>query len=353
MDTETPLEERLVPSEWPTQGNAKIAFIGEAPSTEELEEGRPFVGPAGRLFNAMLRAANIDRSACFIGNVFQFKLPENSTVAYRKFVGEAEYKAVWQKNVARLKDELETYGPNVVVPLGNTALLALAGTASIGNLRGHVVQAVPPMPPFKLVPTYHPAFVLRQIKLYTITVMDFVKADAEARRGPEIIYPKRELIINPTIDEVEHYLAEWEKTDLLSCDIETGWSMIRGIAFAPNQEIAMYVPFVTLDRHDRNYWRTLDEEVRAWRAVKRILESPVPKLGQNFAHYDWIWLFKQAGIKVRNLRHDTRLLHHALYAELPKSLGFMAANYSTQGAWKHWAEHSGIRKKDRREKRDE
>lgn len=345
---------QIVPSEWPIEGDSKIAFVGEAPGEEEVEQGRPFVGASGRLFNAMIRAADLNRKSCFVGNVFSFKLPENSTAELRKVVGEAEYKAIWSKEVGRLADELEAYQPNVIVALGNTPVHALCGSGNVGKLRGQLLYSGSEDFPykFKVLPTFHPAYVLRTIKVYTVVTFDFVRAEAEARRGPEIIYPKRELILNPTIEEVEHYCQEWQNADLLSCDIETGWDLIRGVSFAPHAELALYVPFITLDRHDKNYWRDTATEVRAWKAVKGLLESDVPKLGQFFGGYDAVWLFKRAGIRVKNLRHDTRLLHHAIYAELPKSLGFMAATYSTQGAWKHWADHGGKRK-DRGEKRDE
>lgn len=346
--------EQTVQSEWPTRGNSKIALIGEAPSDEEVEQRRPFVGPAGKILDAMLRSAQIDRLSCFVGNVFTCKLVDNSTIETRKALGEKAYKALWESSLERLKEELEDYSPHVVVALGGTAALALVGNAGVTKLRGQVMMGAPPFHKLKVLPTYHPAFILRQIKHYTIGIMDLVKADAEARKGPKIVYPKRELILKPTIEEVEHYLHEWRKTDLLSVDIETGWNLIRGVSFAPSQEVAMYVPFISLDTWDKNYWGSLAEEIRAWKAVKGILESPVPKLGQNFTGYDAVWLFKQAGIRVMNLRHDTRLLHHVLYAELPKSLAFMGASYSTQGAWKHWADHhGGFRKKDKQEKRDE
>ena len=65
-----------VPAQLPI-GDCHVAFVGEAPGTEEEALGKPFVGPAGRLFNSLLARAGIERSECLITNVFDYKLPKN------------------------------------------------------------------------------------------------------------------------------------------------------------------------------------------------------------------------------------------------------------------------------------
>ena len=97
---------------------------------------------------------------------------------------------------------------------------------------------------------------------------------------------------------------------------------------------ALVVPFVDFRKPNRSYWVTAGEEYEALMLVKTIMESDVPKLGQNFSAYDAFWLWDRYGIKTINLLHDTRLLHHAIYPELPKDLGFMGACYTDQGPWK-------------------
>jgi hypothetical protein len=173
-----------------------------------------------------------------------------------------------------------------------------------------------------------------------------MKAADCAAGGGQIVYPKRELVVAPSITQVEDFLGTqgpcWN-SPLLSVDIETGWGMIRGVAFAPSPEQAMYVPFISLGKPDRNYWRTLDDELRAWTAIKTVLEHEVPKLGQNFGNYDLTWLLQKAGIKVRNYGDDLRLCHKALYPELPADLEFMGSAYSEQGSWKVWAQHGGTK----------
>lgn len=349
-----PLWERPVESEPPARRSpaGTLAFVGEAPSDREVERGRPFVGPSGKVFDAVLRAANIDREECFVGNVFSTMLRGNDVAKHRATMTAEAWAAFVSGNLERLRVELALVDPHVIVPLGGTALWHLGGRDGITAHRGAPMPGRGIAEGFKLLPTLHPAAILQTWKHYTILVGDIVRAAGEVARGRLIIRPQRSLIIQPTIEEVEETLRVYTQTDLLTCDIETGWGMIRGIAFAPDATQAIYVPFVSLAERDRSYWRTEAEEVRAWAAVKAILESPTPKLGQNFANYDAMWLLKKAGIRVMGVSEDTRLLHAALYPELPKSLAFMGQTYGSQGVWKTWAGF-GAKKKDRGEKRDE
>jgi len=342
-----------VPSQWPAGPGCRIAFVGEAPGEHEVEKGRPFVGESGNVFDALLRSAGIDRKACYVGNVFSTKLTENKVAREKERRGPG-WASYVEYNRARLADELRACAPTVVVPLGGTALSALLGTPSIAKYRGSVCYGTGDYAQQKLLPALHPAAILRQWNLYPISIGDFVKASLEADRGPKIIYPTRNLNIAPTIEEVESYLAgPCRECPLLSCDIETGWGQIRGVSFAPSETEAIYVPIISLSTISRSYWSTAALERRAWNAIKAALESPTPKLGQNFVNYDVVWLLSKMGIRPRNVADDLRLLHKALYPELPASLAFMASAYSEQGAWKAWVSHGGAKKKEREEKRDE
>lgn len=348
-----------VPPQWPTSGfKSKVAFIGEAPSYEEVKKGIPLVGPSGRMFNSLLRQAGIDRSEYLITNVFSSQLPENDVAAWCAKLGDARaggytdlppigdagfLRPEHRWHLARLKSELEKAQPNVIVPLGGTALWALTGMNNIGALRGTVAEAKLIVPGAKLVPTYHPSFVMKQFKFYTVVVGDLQRAMQESDNAA-IIHPKRELILEPSLDDIRASMARLLDTQLLSVDIETGWGQLTCIGFSPSPDYALCVPFIDLRRPDRNYWRSVEDEATAWGYVREILASPVPKLGQNFQGYDLYWMLRKYRMAVRNLSHDTRLMHHALFAELPKSLEFMQG-YGSQGAWKHFGK-GGAEKKD-------
>jgi DNA polymerase I-like protein with 3'-5' exonuclease and polymerase domains len=90
------------------------------------------------------------------------------------------------------------------------------------------------------------------------------------------------------------------------------------------------VPFVKRD--GSSYWPSLADEQAAWRFVKWVLESDFRKIWQN-GLYDLQYLTRM-GIRPKNCLHDTMLLHHAIYPELPKSLGFLGSIYCNESAWK-------------------
>ena len=350
-----------VPAQYPSITPTRIAFVGEAPSDEENNKGIPLIGPSGKVFNAMLRTAGLNREEYMVTNVFDEQLPDNEVAAWcmplkearergctdLPPIGEAGFlRPEYRWHLDRLRKELLDVQPNVIVPLGGTALWALTGATGISAQRGSIQAATRILPGAKLVPTFHPAFIIKQWKLFHVVVGDFHKAEAEARRGPKIILPHRELFIEPTLEEFRAYVPMLLSSELLSVDIETGWGQITCIGFAPDTDHAICIPFVDTRNASRSYWKDPEEEIQAWGIVKQIMESPTPKLGQNFAGYDAYWFLKQMGIAPRNLLHDTRLLHHALYPELPKTLAFMGASYTQQGSWKDWAYRKGDKKDD-------
>lgn len=331
-----------VPPQLPSRVPAKLAFVGEAPASEEMDEGKPLIGPSGRTFNALLRSANLNREEFLITNLFDTEVPNDEALERWK-AGGPEVDAQTQ----RLMAELEAANPTVVVPLGTPAFYAFTGNrGGILQNRGAITAANLIRPGQKLVPTYHPAFVLRQWQMFPVVVGDLVRAAAQAEIGPRIILPRRELTLEPTLQDIRDYLPRLLSSTLLSVDIETTAGQITDIGFAPDKEHAINIPFWDSRNANRSYWATAAEEVEALGYVEEVLDSDVPKLGQNFGAYDFYWLFEKYKLRVRNLRHDTRLLHHALYAELPKSLAFMGASYTEQGAWKQWGHMASKEKRD-------
>lgn len=340
-----------VPPQWPKKLPTKISFVAEAPSWEELEKGAPLVGPSGKMFNSMLRTAKLDRSSYHVTNVFDVKIPDNKIKNWcvplkeareQKLttlppIGQAGFlRAEYRYHLERLGEELRHAAPTVIVPLGATALWAFTGQANISQMRGTAMPATRIAPGVKLVPTYHPMFVMKQFPLYQVVVRDLMYAAQEANK-PEVHIAHRELLLEPTIQEIKDYIPRLLASKLLSVDIETDRkvSQITCIALAPDAEHAICIPFYDERQPDHSYWRTIDEEMEALRLLRFILDSPVPKLGQNFGGYDFIWLLRQYHLPVRNLSDDTRLLSHARYPELPKDLGFLGSSFASQGAWKY------------------
>lgn len=333
----------------------RIAFVGGSPNWKDVHHMRPFMAESGRILDACMRAANIDRATCYVGNVFDTMLYNDDLNSHVAYVGREAFADQQTEAALRLNAELEIAKPNVVCALGNVALGALCNVAQVSRLRGSARMGEGWASRLKVFPTYHPMHVSKNYKFLAVAMGDFIRLSAEAET-PTVRQVERELIVTPSIAQVESYLFGPEVTGagLLSCDIETcpAYGQVRGISFAASRHKGIYVPFVSFGTLSRSYWSSAAEEKRAWVACKRTLESRTPKLGQNFGNYDAVWLLSKMGIRVRNYTHDLRLLHKAIYPELPASLEFMANSYSEQGAWKSFASHAGMRRKDIDVKRD-
>ena len=135
---------------------AQVVLVGEQPGDVEDRQGRPFVGPAGRLLDAALAEAGLDRESVYVTNaVKHFKWTPRGKRRLHKTPAQREIEACRQW----LERELGTIAPKLVVSLGATAARAVLGrSVTIGALRGRII-AVPAGPPVLV--TVHPSFVLR------------------------------------------------------------------------------------------------------------------------------------------------------------------------------------------------
>jgi len=188
------------------------------------------------------------------------------------------------------------------------------------------------MTEYKVLATYHPAGVMRQWSWRTIVVSDLIKALREGQ-FPEVRRPAREVEVNPSLSEVEaivHQLLT-NPPPLMAVDIETEGGQIKCIGFGWARNKALVVPFVDRAASGYSYWPKADER-RAWDLCEQLLASPIPKLFQN-GMYDLQYLLR-AGLRVAACRHDTMLLHHSLFPEMKKGLGFLGSVYTDEPAWK-------------------
>lgn len=332
-----------------TSRSFPIAIVGEAWGADEANLGLPFVGAAGRELNRMLEEAGIERSSCFVTNVFNLQpKPTNdiknlgtdrrlSTVPMPPLtrVGTKVYHLQDQyfPEVQRLWKELTDLRPNLVIALGNTALWALTGSFGIRKLRGTVTTSTTP-PGLKVLPTYHPAAILRDWSMRSVTVADLMKAKRQAA-FPEVRRPKRELWLEPSLNHIELFYRSYiSGCTKLSFDIETaGATQITCVGFAPGPDRAIVIPFVDNRKPGGSYWPDIASERQAWRWVQRYLAHSSEKLGQNTL-YDINWLWSLLGITPTNYCRDTMLKHHAMNPELEKGLGFLGSIYTDEPAWK-------------------
>ncbi len=136
--------------------NADVVFIGEQPGDQEDIAGKPFVGPAGKVFDSILDEAAIDRSKVYVTNAvkhFKFEPRGKRRIHSKPNAGEIQACRWW------LDKELDLIKPNLVVALGATAAQSLLGKAvPITKMRGDVVEREDGLRVFL---TIHPSFILR------------------------------------------------------------------------------------------------------------------------------------------------------------------------------------------------
>lgn len=133
-----------------TEGNrqARLMFVGEAPGADEDAQARPFVGRAGQLLTKIIEAIGMSRAEVLIGNVNRCRPPGNRAPTHEEASMCKPY----------LLREIAVVKPEVIVVLGNTAMKNLLDTKEgITKLRGHFQD----FKGIKVMPTFHPAYLLR------------------------------------------------------------------------------------------------------------------------------------------------------------------------------------------------
>ena len=313
----------------------KIAIVGEAWGEQEAKAKQPFVGKSGQFLNIALKRVGIRREECLVTNVFN--LQPKPTNSIENLCGPRDEGIEGMPYLAKGKYVRAEYASELDRLYDAGALQISTG---IRNIRGTTYNS-----DFgKVLPTYHPAAIFRQWKLRPIFHADLVKAAREATY-PEVVRPSRLIHIEPTVEDLHTFKQTYiDHDDTLSIDVETWADQITCFGIAPDAKHAIVVPFFTMAHEDRNYWRTIEEELEAWAWVREICSMPNAKLGQNFA-YDMTRLYLAYGIACPGTE-DTMLLHHALEPEMEKGLGFLGSIYTDEAAWKFMRHNETIKKED-------
>ena len=342
----------------------KLVIVGDSFGDQEARLQSPFVGAAGcelarmlhdagypcafvpYTFNSAIRMVNYWSKFPFpLLNVFNSHPPENNIEFFytreassafppRRFDNRIHYvKPEYESHVKQLHETLKELKPNCIVAMGNTALWALGLPPTISKLRGNVVESS-----FgKVLPTYDPSSVLRNWSQRIITILDLHKALRESE-SPTISTLAREIWTRPTIEDCYNWFKLYgSKAELLAWDIETVLNkQISEISFASDSIHALHVPILYKENKQYiSYWPDAKIELEAWRFIKMVLESDIPKIGQNVIQYDCYWCLKEMNIAPKNITHDTMQMAHAWGLELEKNLGFLGSIFCNEKAWKH------------------
>ena len=136
--------------------DAKVVFVGEQPGDQEDLAGKPFVGPAGKVFDAILDDAGVDRQKVYVTNAvkhFKFEPRGKRRIHSKPNAGEVQACRWW------IGRELDLIKPDLAVALGTTAALSLLDKAiPVTKMRGQVIEREDGLRVFI---TIHPSFILR------------------------------------------------------------------------------------------------------------------------------------------------------------------------------------------------
>ncbi|MCK4491056.1 MAG: uracil-DNA glycosylase [Candidatus Altiarchaeales archaeon] len=148
--------------------SARIMFVGEAPGRLEDQEGRPFVGRAGRIFDELLKSIGMVREEIYITNILKCRPPNNRNPKPEEIKACGGY----------LNRQIAIIQPEIIASLGNFAYAHISGKFNlkqerIGKVHGRVFNVTGPAGVKKIIPLYHPAVVAYNPGMKNLLLADF------------------------------------------------------------------------------------------------------------------------------------------------------------------------------------
>jgi len=349
------LQSRRVGGPVPPELNpgAQALVIAEAPGEHEVDELRPLVGPSGIELMRALSAVGVARSSLSYENAAICRPPGNEMKRLlhelakenkqRVAEGKEPYLSPFDACRPRLLHTLRKYQD--VITVGQAGLRAITqGEDSVMARRGGPIEGVLTDDgqfwrlesavghKLRILPTLHPAFVLRARRWTKAFRADLAKAWRWFRgtlgwKVPMVSY-------NPPLEALSRFLAQ--DAPFIAFDYETDGleplsANVRCISLA-TVDVAYVVAFLSIDGESRFYTTADEEELKRelaqWMAAKERL-----KVGHNAGYYDRIVARRQLGVDPKPLL-DTILLHRAVESELPHTLGYVGSVYTDVTSWK-------------------
>jgi uracil-DNA glycosylase family 4 len=304
-----------------------MAFLGEAPGSEESSKKRPFCGPAGGLLSHGLTQAGIERFRSWVFNTICCQPTGN----HFDTIEAEEARRCCLPGFKQELDYLTRRNVKVIVPLGASAMTALGLPSAVTRYRGSVYQLE--SQGCLAVPTFHPAYLLRGLQKEIPTWISDLEKAKDLTHG-KYKPPRENFNLFPSLGDLEAFVDRAVgKKSLIAVDIETigiraDRSTIYVVGLASSSSDAISVPFFSKGMVP--YWNNHDLPL-AKGLLAKILDS-CPTLYQN-ALFDCLHL-RQKGFKVGSISDDVLLAHHAVHPELPHNLGYIVSLYGSTPYWK-------------------
>ena len=326
----------------------RLVAIGEAPAIEEMNFGRPLIGKTGDLFNELASSQGIPRAWFYLTNVWDFQVTKPKERG--QTIQNAEGIKLWTdrsgfteegwKSVERLHKELIGCSANVIVPMGNPALMAMTGQKGIVKWRGSILETKIGDRTYKVIPTIHPAATFKGKFLWRYDIRHDFKRIMRELKFPEVRRPPYDFMLNPTYNQCIHILEGLKKTkQTVSVDIEMANMQMSQICFIWSDLEGITIPFGV----PPNSW-TEEEECRLLLAIADVLEdTEITKIFQN-AVFDISMLQFLLGIFVKGPIEDTMIGHSIMYPDFPMGLGYLTSLYTDQPYHKDMVKHGEVEK---------
>ncbi len=177
---------KSVPGDGPA--TAEIMFIGEGPGFHENEQGRPFVGAAGKFLDQLLAQADVTRADVFIANVVKCRPPGNRDPLPEELAA----------CDVHLEAQIEAINPSIIVTLGRFSMNKFINGAKISTIHGQMQKVGDRF----VIPMFHPAAALHQPPLKPSILADFAKLpdqlnEARAALGRKVVVVKKKEAVVP------------------------------------------------------------------------------------------------------------------------------------------------------------
>lgn len=307
--------------------NSEVVLVGEGAGETEVRTGKPFTGGSGNLLWDSLRRYKLNRTNVYTTNVVKRQISLSRKGNEKHVVLRDEL----DKWIGLLEWELSQL-PNarVIFVLGNYALEAVARKYGITNWRGSVfTHKLPNGKLGKIVCANNPAYALRELKQEPVFQMDCHKLNL-AYTNTFKEYEIDELI-NPSFKEVMAFLRDLSRSrEPIALDVEHPPSLgpetvCYGLANSSHRAMCINFRDATKNRFD------LSQEYSIYNAIQQLCDSH--KIVAQSGGHEIYWCWLKDRIKIKTWM-DTLLAHHCLYPQLPHSLQFLTAQYTTHPFYK-------------------
>lgn len=286
-------------------------LMGEAPGEEEATYGRPFIGGSGQWLKGMLKQAGKKREDFCVANTMLCRPPSNMYPGGQEWLkaGLSDYQTAqaglaycWRTHVEPFLAKKEW---SVIYALGAAALRACTGREGIDQWRGSPLPLRDKFDRPRVIPTYHPAFLMRSATYTSVGVRDLKKQP--------ILPPEKYTLYGSLAD-----LKRW-KEKVFAFDFE--WDEYGNITLcglSAHLYHALVVPF----------------EGELINELKRIFEEATDLIGQNIVGADTRYIERLGwDISKANL-HDTMLMQHLVQPDMRHGLAFIASVFTNKVFWK-------------------